>query len=379
MSSNRVIGYECATAAPVVITEEDLRGWVINESRDQSLLRLIASWTSSPASMVVDLTGGLSGCSPELRRAEAGEALSYSFTCGEDGGAFSDFLVMGLTAALNLNEEEHISLLAAARTYYSNAVAGGVISISAMLPEKSRNLELLKSKLDEITVIPPAFGVNEPPLGGIQVDLAEVAGRYARKALAYSLITKYCSSHSPATLIVEGFEAMLPENQTRSMKYPLETAVSLLWAVKGMGVKLAARSGRPLPKELDGLFETRIVDGGDAVRVHRAGSGWKEVYLVNEIGSGGDEPLVPAGGACPEDPGATEAVLDTVERYSNVSYAGLVSFLGGRMAEARVRRAADSLLRGGQMELKGGYRGGRYLTLTERGRAMKGSSTGGAE
>jgi hypothetical protein len=378
MSTKAVIGYETATAASVELTESDLENWTLVESNGEGILRLVARRYASDSTLLLDLSGGLSGRTPGLTRIAPGEASAYAFSCEGDEGRYSELLARGLAVGLNLNEEEHIALLSAARTYYANTEAGGVISISSMLPEKPRQLDLLKSKLDELTVIPPTFGSDKLRPKGMEVNLSLVEGRYARRALSYALATKYVCDHQGATLILGSLDEMLPETQTRSMKYPMEMAASLFWTLKGYGVRLIAHSRRPLAKELEGVFQTRIVED-ECIRMKRPGSGWKEVYLVNELCAGEaihEETVLGQGF---DDEEAMNVVLSTVGRYSNVSYAGLVSFLKGRLEEKRVQEATDHLLRGGYLELRKGLRDVHYLSLTETGRSLRASLEGSSE
>lgn len=352
------------------LAESDVEDWTLVESSEEALPRLVARWCPSECALVLDFSGRLSGRTEGFRALDGGAAAQYAFTCSDDTGRYAEALARSLAAALNLNEEEHVALLGASRTYYSNAEAGGVISISSMLPEKSRQLELLKSKLDELTVIPPTFGAAEDVPDRAEVDLSQVAGGYARRALAYVLLAKFASDH-PRSLVVAGsFEEMLPEGQTRSMRYPMEVAATFLWTLKAKGTKLVAQSRRPLPREFDGLFRTRIVEEDGRVRMKRAGGEWREVYLVNDCGGASasrtaEEEMTPD-----EDDEALLAVLSTVGSYSNVSFAGLISFLKGRMEEDRVQRAADHLLRKGYLEPARGPREARCLALTESGRTF---------
>jgi hypothetical protein len=375
MSTKAVIGYETATAESVELTDQDLECWTLVESKENGVLRLAARWRASESTLLLDFGGGLCGMAAGLKKEGPGEASAYAFSCETDEGRYSELLARGLAVALNLTEEEYIALLGATRTYYSNAEAGGVISISSMLPDKPRQLDLLKSKLDELTVIPPTFGAGGLSPQGLEVDLSEVTGRYARRALAYALTAKYTCDHRGVTIIVGSFEEMLPETQTRSQKYPIEMAASLFWTLKGWGVKLIAHSRRPLPREMEGLFRTRIVED-ECVRMKRAGSPWKEVYLVNDLGMrrGSREP--PEAGPGFDDEEALKVVLSTVETYSNVTYAGLVSFLKGRMEEERIQQATDHLLRGGYLELRKGQREAHYISLTDSGRSLKDSLEG---
>jgi hypothetical protein len=379
MSARAVIGYEAVTATPVELTDCDIEGWVHVESNDETLLCLMARYFTSKSALILDFSGRLSGRAPGFKKMQGGEASQYAFCCKGDAGRFSELLARGLVSALNLNEEEHIALTGAARTYYSNAEAGGVISISSMLPEKSRQLDLLKSKLEELTVIPPTFGTGEQAPDRVEVDLKEVDGRYARRALAYVITTKYASDHPGATVMVGSFDEMLPETQTKSMRYPLEVATSLLWDLRSSGLRLIAQSRRPLPKELDGFFGTRILESEGCVRMKRSGSEWKEVYLINgcEWKSEAEEPDRET--VSTEDEEATRLVITTVDTYANVSYAGLVSFLKGRMEEKRVQRTTDRLIRDGYLAFRGGGGGAQCLTLTEAGKSLKSSLEAGRD
>ncbi len=370
MSTRTVVGYETATAASVELTDSDIEGWILVESAEETIPRLMAGGCASDSALLLDFSGRLSRRVAGFDRLEAGEASQYAFSSGEDSEKFSELLARGLTAGLNLNEEEHIALLAATRTYYSNAEAGGVISISSMLPEKSRQLELLKAKLDELTLIPPTFGPGKAPPAKVEVGLGEMGGRYARRALAYVLVAKYVSEHPGAVVIVSAFDEMLPEMQTRSMKYPSEMAASLLWTLKGTGMRLLAQSKRALPPDIEGIFQTRFVEGDGRVRLKRSGADWKEVYLVNDCGGSR-----PAGGGLigdgdSEDGAAEKTVLSTVATYSNVTYAGLVSFLKGRMEETRIQQAMDRLMRGGRLEMKTGQGGSHFIVITDSGRSL---------
>ncbi len=378
MSTKAVIGYETATAASVELTGTDLENWTLVESEEEGLLRLVARWCASDSTLLLDFSGGLSGRAAGLKRTDPGEASAYAFSCEADEGRYSELLARGLAVALNLTEEEHIALLGATRTYYANAEAGGVISISSMLPEKPRQLDLLKTKLDELTVIPPTFGSGKLSPQGMEVNLSQVDGRYARRALAYALAAKYVCDHRRVTLIVGSFEEMLPETQTRSLRYPLEMAASLLWTLKGCGVRLIAHSRKPLPRELEGVFQTKIVEE-ECIRMKRPGSAWKEVYLVNDLGAKQKAKQDPAVGPVFDDEDALKVVLSTVGRYANVSYAGLVSFLKGRMEEKRVQEATDHLLRSGCLELRKGQRDVHFISLTEAGKSLKGSLEGMTE
>jgi hypothetical protein len=378
MSTKAVIGYETATAASVELTDSDLENWTLLEAREESLLRLVTHWCASESTLLLDFSGGLCGRAAGLKRAEPGEASAYAFSCEADEGRYSELLARGLAVALNLNEEEHIALLGATRTYYANAEAGGVISISSMLPEKPKQLELLKSKLDELTVIPPTFGSRKLSPQGMELNLSQVDGRYARRALAYALAAKYVCDHRKVTLIIGSFEEMLPETQTRSLRYPLEMATALLWTLKGCGVRLIAHSRRPLPREMEGVFQTRIVEE-ECIRMKRAGSPWKEVYLVNDLGARQRTQQDVAVDSVFDDEEALKVVLSTVGRYANVSYAGLVSFLKGRIEDKRVQEATDHLLQSGCLELRKGQRDVHYISLTEAGRSLKGSLEGMTE
>jgi hypothetical protein len=372
MSKKAVIGYETATAAPVELTDSDLDDWTLVESREDGILRLAIRWYASESTLLLDFDGGLSGRAAHLKRVEPGEASAYAFSCERDEGRYSELLARGLAAALNLNEEEHIALLSATRTYYANAESGGVISISSMLPDKPRQLDLLKSKLEELTVIPPTFGSEKLSPQGMEVDLSLLDSRYARRALANALAAKYVCDHRNVTLIIGSFEEMLPEAQTKSMRYPLEMATSLLWTLRGIGVKLIAHSRKPLPRELDGVFRTRIVEG-EEVRMKRAGTGWREVYLLNDVGARQETLQGVVVDSRFDDEEALTVVLSTIGGYANVSYAGLVSFLKGRMEEKRVQEATDYLLRNGSLELTKGPGEAHYLSLTEAGRSLRNS------
>jgi hypothetical protein len=370
MSSSTVIGYEMATAAPVELTDSDIEGWVLAESGEETLPRLMTRRFSSEGTLLLDFGGRMPGGEAGFNSIEAGEASRYAFSCEGDAGGYAEMLASGLAAALNLNEEEHVALLSAARTYYSNAEAGGVISISSMLPEKSRQLELLKMKLDELAVIPPAFGPSGVKPGRIEVDLGRVDGRYARRALAYVVLAKYVIDHPGASIIVASFEEMLPEAQTRSMRYPMEVASSFFWSMKKAGTKIVAQSRRPLPREMEGIFETRLLEADGFIRMKGPGSRWKEVYLVNDcLGSPPSEGGYPEGAKF-EDEEAERTVLSTVSSYSNVTYAGLVSFLKGRMEEQRIQQAMDFLIGGGYVELRKGQGEAHYLTLTDSGKNL---------
>jgi hypothetical protein len=171
---------------------------------------------------------------------------------------------------------------------------------------------------------------------------------------------------------------MLPETQTRSLRYPLEMATALLWTLKGCGVRLIAHSRRPLPREMEGVFQTRIVEE-ECIRMKRVGSPWKEVYLVNDLGARQRTQQDVAVDSVFDDEEALKVVLSTVGRYANVSYAGLVSFLKGRIEEKRVQEATDHLLQSGCLELRKGQRDVHYISLTEAGRSLKGSLEGMTE
>jgi hypothetical protein len=245
-----------------------------------------------------------------------------------------------------------------------------------MLPEKSRQLELLKSKLDELSVIPPTFGSDTTVPLSPEIDLSQLGGRYARRALAYVLMAKFASDHPRTTVVVGSFDEMLPETQTKSMRYPLEMAASFLWALKDSGMRLLAQTRRPLPKEIECAFRTRILEANGGFQIRKGDGEWKEFYLVNDSGGmlQACEETVEEGS--PEDEEGERVVLSTVSTYANVTYAGLVSFLKGRMEEARIQRATDSLIRLGHLELRKGPNEVHYIVITDSGRSLM-SSLGG--
>jgi hypothetical protein len=378
MSTDIVIGYERATAEPVELAARDIEEGVLIESSEDNLARILTGLRSGLSTLVLDFSGGLSGAPHGMWSADPGEAFRYAFSCEGDEGRFSDLLARGLVAALNLNEEEHVALAGAARTYYANAEAGGIISISSMLPERSKQLELLKAKLDELTVIPPSFGNEALKPAGMVLNLKALTTRYARRALAYSAVAKYVQGHQRATVIVESLEEMLPESQTRSMRYPLEVAVEFLREMKDMGATFIVHCRGPVLKEVESIFETTIIEDDGFHRIKLRGRGWREAYLVNDLsGREESEPTKQEAGET-KDEEALRAVIQVVHTYSNVTYAGLVSFLKGKLDEGRAQAAADSLLRGGYVELRAGLGRTQVFSLTDAGKTLL-STLGGEE
>lgn len=369
------MGYYFDDASPVYMDEEDLRSWVLIRAPSPAPLRLILRRLRVEDVLGLDFGGKLRGSLDRADELEPSETLSYAFSPTEDVMAFSELLALSLTAGLNLSEEEHIALLNACRNYYSNADAGGPIAISSMLPERGKQLELLKVKLEELTIIPPSF--SPPQVSGrAYVDLSRIPGRYAKRALAFAMSAKFCLSHQGSVVAMGSAQEMLPEGQTKSMRYPLEAAAALVGALKEAGARMVIQTERAPPKEIDEQFGDRLEECLGRFRMKRRFDDWRDVCLMAELGGtlqAVTRPKKPTGNL---DVECQKLVLSTLGQYSRVTYAGLLSFLRAEMEEARVGTTLDGLIQDGYVEVRKGGKGEPHLHLTEGGRALLSSLEG---
>lgn len=347
--------------------DEDLRSWVLIKASSSRPLRLVLVRLQAENALGIDFSGSLRGSLSGADELDPSEALSYAFSPTEDAMTFSELLALSLTVGLNLNEEEHIALLNACRNYYSNADLGGPVAISSMLPERARQLELLKAKLEELTIVSPSF-VPPKVSGRAYVDLSKMPSRYARRALALAMSAKFCHSHKGSVLAVSSAREMLPEGHTKSVGYPLEAAVALTSALKQTEVQIVIQTEKHLPREIGEQFGCELEEGLGRFRIKKLGS-WREVCLMVELGGTARAVTKPKREGDP-DLECQKLVLTTLVQYSGATYAGLLSFLRARMREARVGATLDGLIRRGHVEVRKGARGEPYLHLTEGGRDL---------
>jgi hypothetical protein len=369
MGWTKLVGYACDDAAPVFLEEEDLKGWVLLKEKSGTVLQMLADSVEGGDILVMDFEKKLSPPSGCDLIDESG-ALSYSFSLPEETSLYEELLALGLTSALNLNENEHLCLLNAVRNYYATNDIGGPVAISSMLPEKPRELELLKLKLDEMTQVFPSFAPFGDFPNRTHVMLPEATGRYARRAVAYALMARWTISHQGGTIVICNMDDMSPESQTRSLMYPVEAAGAFLRVTKDLGVSVVGGSRRSLPRHVEEAFSVELAERGGIYTLRREGCPRRELFVINHAGKPARRREGLEAEASGMDMRACRLVLEALGRHPNATYASLVSFLRNEAEERSICLALDELIRKGHVQALSVKTGARYLRLTASGRSF---------